>query len=555
MPILVSSESAVSYPPFIRFALSGLFLLAAVESWAADAAKPKKSEAALKADAERFVNNYVRDWKVKHPAGFKELIGDIAKVTGCSASAKETMLNGVAALAEKKLEFLKSVYRTYYLSHFEKLENGEFWDDYPQMRPGETYRKEGLADLTAQWESLLKSALSAEEIGKWEAEYKSRKERREKAFKGWLDFKLGKLEANVKKEYEGRFTTLAKDAAFSAERRDELHKGVEAAFQKRMEVCRDQAQKCELVWREDFVYYLEKTVAAFEKPETDKDPNSSLAQVGRANNAANEVYDQQVTQRLNTAEKEHLAKAETERRGRIAKIAQNMADANLSQMESTSRIALDARLTSLSRTLGFNDDRKKAFEEKVLNSDKAINAEWKKTFIKWVSGRIESDLKRVDPEERLKRMEQQHYWYSDRDADKKAASDRAKAWEGLLGSELKPDEKAKWLAIDTHDRERRVTLLTHLAVGELDRMLFLQTDQRTEIEKLIADGSKILLRCDDDLMENIRYNLDGALFMVGALDRKKVEPLLDENQRKAFDLLLNQYGSNWEELAERLKSN
>ncbi len=518
----------------------GLLLLAgaATHSGAAE-----KSKADIEREGEKFARSYDADWNKT----FKTMIDEVRRITDCGDDVRKSLVEDVKPLAEKLKKHWQVVYLDYYQGHYKDFSNNNFWDDYPQMLSADLSIK-GLAELNQQWEAVLKARLTPAQMDLWLAEMKRRHERWQAAGEAWLKKRLEKLEKTARQDYEGRLAGIVQSSGLSEERAKEFKKAVDDAVAASMAVNRPYGEKSVKAWGQDFTYYREERLKSLE--------NTSFpgyrSSVGAAAQAADKVFDAEVAKLLRPEEKEKAKATKGTREGRIATIAKNMADRVRDGYRQQREMERKGRISRLASSVGMDEQRRKAFEDKLNASEKKIDEQWTKDFIAYVTKQVHSRVDRGNTDQQLKEMEQRNWWYTDQDTDQKANKAREAAWTEALKTSVSPEESARWETDDKLDRERRARVMALMATAELDHRLMLQPEQRQAFEKLALEAAKPVAEVTTSLNDVLQQNADSALMLVHAVGMKKVEDLLDEPQKKQLKEVAGRYEYYWTRIQQLL---
>lgn len=499
----------------------------------------------MKAAADLFVHGYDEDWNKKYPAEMKGLAGEVAKVAGCSEASAKALQEGSGPVAAFEAQVWQEIYRAYYFEHHEEYTGGGFWDCYPDMLASDRCRK-GIDALTAQWDALLKATLTAKERELWQTEMTLRRERREKAAPGWLKARLDKLETSVRKDYEKRLQSLADVVKLSEAGIASMKPAVEAAVQAHLAIRRSCGERTLKWWDTDFTYYRSKSIENLEK----HSGSGYLAGVGMAGREGNKVFDGMVEKLLTAEQRDELKKWEEGLQVRLQKVALRMADSIL-QMNAQNSVPLQSRVGHMADVLGMDEPRRKAFEDRLAAEEKSLMDGWKKFYAE----RTVKQLKRdggSSMESYLERMEKGSSWMNDEAADRKSGEALRTSWNNTMEALTTPAERARWAAEEKAEGKRKVIMMAHMAVAELDRRLLLQPDQRVAIEKLAIDVARPLEAYQGDVVDLWRQNLDGSLILIPGIKNETIDPLLDESQRKGLKVVVDGWKANWAQLQTKL---
>ena len=506
-----------------------------------------KPEAALEAAAERFAQQ-LEGFNGEQASALTVLAGELSKIAECGEATSKVIEDGVRTISDRRRNRLHAVLRDYYLAHHEESPGFAVWESYVEIQLSDPFR-ESQREMTAQWEALVKTTLSAGEQERWSKEMQQRRNRLEKAVQTFLRANFERLEGTVRDGFDARLASLVTRAELPPAKAASLQAAVDAAVAACLAAQRAFNKRVEGGWNDDVTACTAKSLEAMEQAGR----QSYFFGSGTVEKAGRKAFDEVLQRIVNSEELARIKKLDDELKARIDKIAQSMAD-NL-QTTSTQKNSpvSDGRIKLLAEAAGLDKKREREFEDRLKAAEKMIVEQWKKSFIAIASRRIKQSADSAsDVEKTLQGMEQGRFLMSDTETDERAAVEREKSWNDAMAALIKPDEKARWEAAERMGQERRSTMMAHMAVAEFDSAVRLQPDQRQALERLAMEAAKPMGTYQGDVADLWQRNLNGALILIPGLDAKAVEALLDESQKKVYQTVVTRWQARWQAVQRQL---
>ncbi len=525
--------------PRLIAALPVLLALAGPAARGADAPPDKE----LEAQADDFARRYSGADNNTYKGMVDDLVREVAKVAGCDSDTLKALKGAAVPVAEKVQAHWVAVFHAYYLAHSDKLADGTLWDDYPEMLDSDLCHR-GLREAAGQWQELLRTHLTPEQLRLWQEELKKREARRQKAGETGLAIALEKRQQLVRKNLETLVDRIARVTDMSAGRKAALGPVLETAISAHLEIIRVRAGKCVRLWGEDFLKFSTRALEQLEEG------MSKTYAVSINTRSARLAFDAAADKALLPEEKQRLAHEAAAVRTRIEAAAARLPDGEYFRPR---RLAAakewEARTTSLLRTVPLGDERQAAFKEKAAQAGEKAEKEWAKVLVTSCIERIQKTCDGLsDPESFLANVEQGQYAYRDDKQEAATNEARARAWQELTGSLLTPAEQEQLRQADLRARQRYAQVAALTVMAELDQRLLLSPAQHQALEPLAVQAAKDYPLTYAEMFTLWQQQSSGSLVLVHAMGLHEVEAVLQESQKAAFRELAERHRYSWAKL-------
>jgi hypothetical protein len=457
-------------------------------------------------------------------------------------SGQKTFIEGAYPVADLWTEYWGRVYEEHFRLHPGESRRIGFWDDQGNVIQAPPAVQERVA-IRKKWSDYLEKQLTPDELARWRADEKLRRERAHQAL-GLAAAKKSQLQArNLMQVWRVEMEQLAMDAGCDQARQDKLMAALTPVERSYALYYRKRLDRVLPEWLlGDYILPLGK----LEELEKRQGFTAYVPDITGAIKLARQELDGFLALFFTDAEKKLVEEKRRALEVRMDALAKQVAERVMDVHQQSKHEERDARIDRMARLIGFSDKRKKEWSDFLADGEKTAQEEFLSATRKTVREEIGRRIKQQDREDFIKQIEIGNWWFENTDAERLLNDFHERRWTLCLDSLLDAEELALWKKRQTEQKEELAQVWAQVCVSELDAALLLLPEQREKAEALVLDVTRQVARLPETLRPTMQhYSLDRTLMFAAGVGFAKISELLDKQQLARLDKIKGNHENSW----------